>query len=194
MDTPSSASEIESQHRRAVAWIVALTGNISPPASHRYAQQLLARHQRGELSFVQIAAMLSTSVYRIIYRSRAVHRLSPAQLQELLDQAHQGNARLLVTGLLLYSEGTFVQVLEGPEEAVRTLYAKIHQDSRHTQVEMVVEGLLPTRQFDEWSMDYGIVEDLNKLAVISAIELQQPLPGRAIVSTGLQALLQAFID
>lgn len=71
MHTPSSTSEIESQrHRqRAIAWVVLLTAIIALPASPGYAQQFQARHQRGELSFVQVTAMLLTSVFLVLYRS-----------------------------------------------------------------------------------------------------------------------------
>ncbi|WP_210517394.1 BLUF domain-containing protein [Hymenobacter terricola] len=194
MDTPLTDAETETQRQRAVAWIVALTANIPRPASHRYAQLLLARHQRGELSIAQVAALLSTSIYRVLYRSRATRHFSAGQLQELLAQARPENARLAVSGMLLYSEGMFVQAIEGPEEAVRALYARIEQDPRHTRVETVSEGLMPARQFAEWSMDFGVVEGPEVERVLGAIEGQQPPPGLAIVNKRLQALLQAFLD
>ncbi|WBA44067.1 BLUF domain-containing protein [Hymenobacter canadensis] len=186
--------EIERQRQHAVAWIVSLTANIPLPASHRYAQQVLARHQRGELSLAQVAALLSTSVYRMLYRSRATHHLSAVQLQELMVQARAKNARLVVSGMLLYSEGMFVQVLEGPEEAVRALYARIEQDPRHTRLQTVSEGLQPARQFAEWSMDFGVVEGPEVERVLGAIKGQQRLPELAIVNARLQTLLQAFLD
>lgn len=194
MDNALTKVEAETQRQRAVAWIVALTANISPPASHRYARLLLARHQDGELSFTQVAALLSTSVYRVLYRSRATRTPSPAQLQELLAQARATNARLQISGMLLYSEGMFVQVIEGPEETVRGLYAKITQDPRHTRVDTVSEGLQPARLFAEWSMDFGLVEGPEVERVLGAIEAQQPVPGLVIVNARLQTLLQAFVD
>lgn len=194
MNSPLTEVEVETQRQHAVAWIVALTSSISPPASHRYAQQLLARHQRGELSARQFIALLSASVYRVLYRSRATFQPSAAQLQELLAKARAENARLQISGLLLYSEGMFVQVLEGPEEAVRALYAKIEQDPRHTRVDTVSEGLQPARQFAEWSMDFGLVEGPEVERVLSAIEGQESRPGLNIVNARLQALLQAFLD
>lgn len=192
-DSSLNFDDSADQRRRAVAWIVALTANIPPPASHRYAQQQLARHQRGDISFDQLVALLGTNVYQILYRSQATYRPSEAQLQEMLVLARLHNARQQITGLLLYSEGLFVQVIEGPEEAIRALYARIQRDPRHTQVETVSEGLLPRRQFAEWSMDFGLAEDPEVERVLDAIETQRPLPALSIVNARLQALLQAFI-
>lgn len=177
----------------ALAWIVAFTACIPPPASHRYAQQQLASHQRGDISCDQLAALLGTNIYQILYRSKAAYCPSEAQLQELLMLARLHNSGQQITGLLLYSAGLFVQVMEGPEEAVRELYARIQRDPRHTRVETVSEGLLPRRQFAEWSMDFGLAEGPEVERVLGAIEAQRPLPALSIVNARLQTLLQAFI-
>lgn len=191
-DLPSDFDDSADQHRRAVAWIVTLA-SIPPPASHRYAQQQLARYQRGDISYDQLVALLGTNVYQLLYRSRYTSRPSEAQLRELLALARLHNSRAQITGLLLYSDGLFVQVLEGPEDEVRQLYARIRADSRHTQVETVSEGLLPRRQFAEWSMAFALAEVPEVEQVLGAIKMQQPLPPLSIVNARLQTLLQAFI-
>ncbi|MFC6223337.1 BLUF domain-containing protein [Hymenobacter artigasi] len=192
-DSPSDFDDSADQRRRAVAWIVALTANIPPPASHRYARQQLARYQRGDITFAQLVVLLDTNVYQLLYRSRATYRPSEAQLREMLALARLHNSRKNITGLLLYSEGIFVQVIEGPEAEIRELYARIQCDSRHTQVETVSEGLLPRRQFAEWSMDFDLAEAPEVERVLGAIRTQHPLPALSVVNTRLQTLLQAFI-
>lgn len=61
-------------------------------------------------------------------------------MHQLLEAARCFNVERRISGLLLYSAGRFVQVLEGPEDAVQNLYATIQQDARHTQVVAVNAG------------------------------------------------------
>jgi len=51
---------------------------------------------------------------QLIYVSAATNRFNPAELRELLRLARLKNQQLDVTGMLLYHEGSFLQVLEGP--------------------------------------------------------------------------------
>ncbi len=174
-----------------MAWAVALTAD-TPLAPQRYERRLLARYQRGELTIDQVIELLDASVYQILYRSRATSPLSEAQLLELLDQARCYNAGHDLTGLLLYSDGRFVQALEGPEAEVRALYARIQRDSRHRQVVTVSEGPGPHRRFAGWSMAFGQVPGPAVERVLGAVQAQEPLPGPHLEDPHLQALLEAF--
>ncbi len=180
----------EAERRRAVAYVIALTAD-TPLAPQRYERQLMARYQRGELTVDQVIELLNVSIYQVLYRSWAAQPWSGAQLQELLGKSRDYNAGYGITGLLLYSEGCFVQVLEGPEDAVRALYAKIQQDPRHTQVLTVREGPGPHRYFADWSMDFGYVAKQEVEQVLDALYTE---PTQALISKDphLQALLQAF--
>jgi len=55
----------------------------------------------------------------IVYISAAVQPLSDADLEALLAKSREKNARLKVTGILLYKDGDIMQLIEGPGEAVR---------------------------------------------------------------------------
>nr|WP_235727257.1 BLUF domain-containing protein [Hymenobacter siberiensis] len=124
---------------------------------------------------------METNVYQRLYRSRSTYRPSEAQLREMLALARLHNSRKQITGLLLYSEGIFVQMIEGPAAEIRELYARIQCDSRHTQVETVSESLLPKRKFAEWSMDFDLAEAPEVERVLGAIKTQHPLPAAARV-------------
>ncbi|MFD1469830.1 BLUF domain-containing protein [Hymenobacter caeli] len=180
----------EAERRRAVAYVIALTAN-TPIAPQRYERQLLARYQQGELTVDQVLESLDASIYQVLYRSRTAEPWSVTQLQALLNKSRHYNAAHGITGLLLYSDGCFVQVLEGPENAVRTLYANIQQDPRHTQLLTIREGLGPRRYFADWSMDFGYVE---KQEVEQALDLLYTESTQALVSKDpyLCALLRAF--
>lgn len=66
--------------------------------------------------------------------------------------------------MLLYKEGNFMQFLEGAEDNVRRIYAKISADPRHTGLIKFLEGFEEERQFPEWSMGF---RDLNRTGEIS---------------------------
>jgi hypothetical protein len=61
----------------------------------------------------------------IFYASAAVRLLSESEIVELLEVSQTNNAREGVTGMLLYNNGNFIQVIEGPDTAVLSLYDKI---------------------------------------------------------------------
>ena len=56
--------------------------------------------------------------YRIIYASNATSPLQTDDLEELLDQAMRRNAAQDITGALVYSEGMFLQILEGDRQVL----------------------------------------------------------------------------
>jgi acylphosphatase len=80
--------------------------------------------------------------------------LSAAEISALLDQCRRKNATLGVTGMLLYQNGSFLQVLEGEREAVDQLFEKISADPRHARVTKIVEEPIAERAFANWSMGY----------------------------------------
>lgn len=90
----------------------------------------------------------------IVYVSAARHAFTPAELQSLLEKSRANNRRDGVSGVLLYRDGDFLQVLEGPEAAVRRTYARIALDPRHGGVIVLDESEIAQRNFGDWSMGF----------------------------------------
>ncbi len=180
----------EVRRRQAVAAAVALTAN-APVAPKRYERQLLAHYQAGDLTIDEVLELLDKSIYHVLYRSRATHALTEADLQALLVVSRTFNAHHQLTGVLLYSDGQFVQLIEGLEEVVQALYARIQQDPRHTQVVTMSDGPGPQRWFSEWSMAFGHV-DATELHHMSQAAETQTLPLLLIEDPHLQTLLYAY--
>lgn len=176
--------------RRAVALAVALTAD-TPLAPNRYERQLLARYEAGELTIDEVLARVEEGPYHVLYRSQATPALTAADLQTLLDRARTHNAEHQLTGLLLYGDGCFVQLVEGPKEPVRALYARMQQDARHTHVVMLSDGPGPQRWFADWHMAFCQVAAPALYQVLGAVEDQTPLPV-PITEPHLQTLLHAF--
>ena len=93
-------------------------------------------------------------MFSLVYLSRASERFEETSLLELLKTSRENNASLGVTGLLLYKDGNFLQLLEGEQATVQKLYAKIESDPRHYNVTTLMEGPLDQRQFPAWSMGF----------------------------------------
>ena len=180
----------EAKRRRAVAFAVALTAN-TPVAPKRYERQLLARYQTGELTIDDVLALLDKSTYHVLYRSRATHAPTESDSQALLEWSRTYNAAHDITGLLLYSDGQFLQLVEGPEAVVRSLFARIRADARHTQVVTLSDGPAPQRWFADWHMAFGHVEAPDLHQVLGAVATQA-LPQAPIEDPHLQTLLHAF--
>lgn len=90
----------------------------------------------------------------LIYISAASHLMDAAELLEILQVSRSNNTRRQLTGMLLYSEGTFIQYLEGEEEALHTTYQAILSDARHKNIIKMVEGERSEKLFPEWSMGF----------------------------------------
>ena len=80
------------------------------------------------------------------------------ELRKILNKSCENNARLGVTGLLLYKDGSFMQMLEGERETVEQLYAKIRRDPRHSGIIVLFRGETPEREFPDWSMGFRDLE------------------------------------
>jgi hypothetical protein len=160
-------------------------------APRYYEWQLLGRYQRGELDLDGVADALATSVNHVFYCSQATPAPSEAQLQTLLENCRAHNAAHQITGLLLYSGGRFVQLLEGPEAEVQALYERIRRDPRHARVVSLSDGPGPKRWFTDWSMAYGHVSPpaFNRVLGAAATGMPVAVP---FDDPHLQTLLAAF--
>lgn len=98
------------------------------------------------------------SLFQLIYKSEKTAPMSEEDVRELLQKARSKNEGLGITGLLLYAQDRFLQVLEGPKAAVLNLYDTIQDDLRHTHVETVLAMPVSRRTFPDWKMG---LEDLT---------------------------------
>jgi hypothetical protein len=104
-------------------------------------------------------------MYYLIYVSTAVNLMDTQELTEILNVSRKNNLDHNITGMLLYAEGTFIQVLEGAEEDVKLTYHNITKDDRHKNLIKLVSAPLEKRAFPEWSMGFAAIdkETLNEL-------------------------------
>lgn len=130
-----------------------------------------------------------------IYVSSATIPFSKSDLLNLLTKSRENNNKLGITGMLLYKERNFMQLLEGEEAAVRALHAKIESDARHKGMLTLLRGPLEKRQFPDWSMGFRDLNSLDVKSVPGYSEfLNTPLTGDEFASdlTRCQKLLLTF--
>ena len=92
---------------------------------------------------------------QLAYLSATPALLSPDDIAQILISSRSNNAKLEVTGLLVYKDGSVLQFLEGPEENVDKLFGKISQDSRHRGIIVLYRKPIDTRDFPEWTMGFS---------------------------------------
>lgn len=93
-------------------------------------------------------------MHHIVYLSQATAPFGEAQLQLLLARARALNAAHGITGVLLYGNEQFLQVLEGEKAAVHARYARIQQDARHRDIITFADKKVDARSFSAWHMAF----------------------------------------
>lgn len=96
-----------------------------------------------------------------MYISEATDDFKKEMLSDILETARKFNKEKGITGLLLYTNETFIQNLEGSKEDVMNLYLKIKQDKRHCSVFEIYSEELEERNFENWSMGYKVPEGIE---------------------------------
>jgi hypothetical protein len=91
----------------------------------------------------------------IVYVSTAVKLLNDDQLLNILASSRKNNAERNVTGVLLYSEGTFIQALEGDDHDVDFIFSKIEKDLRHKNMITLINEPISHKSFSDWLMGFS---------------------------------------
>ncbi|GJL68804.1 MAG: hypothetical protein NPIRA06_14390 [Nitrospirales bacterium] len=91
---------------------------------------------------------------QISYISTATKPMSQEDLEQILRSSRENNARLGITGMLLYGNNTFIQILEGEENTVNELIGRIKNDSRHTDFQVLKKRAVDRREYADWSMGF----------------------------------------
>ncbi len=122
---------------------------------------------------------------RLLYASKLKTANDPAVIDSILAQSREHNPALGITGILVYSEGIFLQALEGGRKQISELYSHIIKDSRHTDVVLLHYEEITERRYGGWTMGqvnlakvnasvllkYSETVELNPYSVSGAVSL-----------------------
>ncbi|MDZ4763124.1 MAG: BLUF domain-containing protein [Chloroflexota bacterium] len=99
------------------------------------------------------------SLISLIYLSFATQTWSDTDLKMLLQSCRTNNTAKKITGMLLYRDKFFMQVLEGDAADVEPLFEQIKRDQRHMGVLVVHKKAISARSFVDWSMGFNKIGD-----------------------------------
>lgn len=117
---------------------------------------------------------------QLVYVSKPTTEMPLSEVRALLVKARINNHFKDISGILLFDGETFLQVLEGPQDAVLPLFDKIAQDPRHTQVEALFQRGIVERDFDGWSMGLAHIDGDHMRSLPGLVD---PSKARMILST-----------
>ncbi len=98
------------------------------------------------------------NLYQLIYISQAKEDLNYYDLDNILVSARKNNSTNQITGLLIFKDGFFIQLLEGSENQVKYILSKVVQDQRHKLVKVIGEWPTDKRFFPNWSMSFHDID------------------------------------
>lgn len=96
--------------------------------------------------------MAKSEIRYLVYISRATQPVTDAELQALARISQENNKKVDITGVLIMNGQYFLQVLEGPSDAVNQAYTRILRDPRHKDMVIIHTALHKQRIFGEWFM------------------------------------------
>ncbi len=88
---------------------------------------------------------------QIIYSSKPFG-FDSSVLDDILTVSRARNSRDDITGTLICRADMYLQLIEGPEEALRATYARITADDRHLDIDLLVSRGVTRRMFPKWAM------------------------------------------
>lgn len=99
------------------------------------------------------------TLHRLVYHSRNLlpgpEEAVSAAIRQILAVSRRNNTAAGVTGALMFNQGCFAQVLEGPRATVERTFERIQRDPRHSDVVLLQFGTVERRAFPGWSMAFA---------------------------------------
>ncbi|MEP6781488.1 MAG: BLUF domain-containing protein [Gemmatimonadaceae bacterium] len=102
----------------------------------------------------------------LVYASVASQMMTASELEAILSVSRKNNVRDRVTGMLLFTEGSFFQVLEGSEPDVQSAFNRIESDPRHQQPTCIIREPIARRAFGEWTMGFTALAEKHAATIV----------------------------
>jgi len=147
----------------------------------------------------ELDSQVEGTLFSLGYVSTQTRPMNNEQMLEILEDARRNNARLGLTGVLLHRHDSFFQVLEGERAEVKALFEKIRVDPRHERVEVVTEGPIRGREYNDWRMAFIELDGQDFSAMPGFSDLMRNTPAareflQTLSRTKKLALLFSVMD
>lgn len=100
----------------------------------------------------------------ICYISDALEHESLNNIEALYEKAKANNFKNNITGILIYKNQNFLQVLEGDSKTVDATFAKIAYDARHHNIFKVINTSIEDRIFEDYNFGFTIINNKQGLS------------------------------
>jgi hypothetical protein len=100
-------------------------------------------------------ALQMESLIQCAYASTSRRAFDDLEMAALLHKSRQNNQSLAITGILVFADRSFLQVIEGEAGKVDALLARIAADPRHHKLTRILREPIRARTFGNWSMGYS---------------------------------------
>lgn len=129
--------------------------------------------------------------YALSYVSTAAENLRLSEVEKLLHKTTEKNNRNSITGILLYSNGNFFQVLEGEKEVILELFQTIKEDQRHYDLIPIFQKEIIKSSFNNYDGDFVSLDSTyskkNIQTYLSQVEKLEPS-----IRTSVKYMIQNF--
>ena len=134
---------------------------------------------------------------QLIYVSDRNETCTELDVGKILVSCKTNNAASGITGVLLYSDTKFIQMIEGEGDTVTELYNRIKKDSRHSNAMMISFGPIDARSFPSFHMGARKIQgsEVDFKTAISAEEkviFENVLNGQEANGMKVMSLLKKF--
>lgn len=93
-------------------------------------------------------------IFHLVYLSHAKDHITYSDIQAILSSAKKNNEKGEISGVLVFREGYFLQLLEGTEGVVLETLSRIIKDRRHHHLQTLIEANSNQRIFESWTMHF----------------------------------------
>jgi hypothetical protein len=133
--------------------------------------------------------------YQLTYQSTSITDLNQDVLNLILEESVLNNAKLEITGCLIYYNGFFIQILEGDKSKVLSTYDKIITDQRHYNIDLLWENNSDKRYFEKWNMGFFSPDNDNEILFVNNYKLLSRFADKSIgASLRFWASVEKILD
>lgn len=101
----------------------------------------------------------SSDLFTLLYISTFAPRARLSDVADIARTSRRRNSQDGITGLLVFDGASFVQLVEGPDEAVAALRVRLAEDRRHFDMDVqVFDYVDDERRFPDWDLGYHFAE------------------------------------
>lgn len=95
----------------------------------------------------------------LVVNSRASSNLDIQEIEDISNKSYKFNTENNITGCLLYHNHQFLHILEGEEDVIEQLLARVNLDKRHCDMIILMRGNKKERSFNKWNLAYGSINE-----------------------------------